>query len=240
MPDHRAPTPTAKTATEALVADRGSRRILVALANGRPLAASRIAAEAGLGAAPTRNRLAKLTAGGLLDVQVRGNYKYYRLAGPAVRELIESFDRTVTLEPTRPPRPGPRLQALLGARRCYDHLAGELGVKLLDVMVDMPDSADDVDASDPSARSESHLLSASGQRFVDEFAVTYPAHRTLIRLHVDAGDERPHLAGALGRGILHRLLELGWIRPNSGSRAVVITAIGRRKLAETLGIVVDS
>ena len=59
----------------------------------------------------------------------------------------------------------------------------------------------------------------------------------MVRYCVDWTEQRHHLAGGLGRGLLDRLLELGWVRRLDGQRAVRVTDDGRAGLARELGLI---
>ncbi|WP_394378858.1 helix-turn-helix domain-containing protein [Saccharopolyspora spinosa] len=63
----------------ALFAEPGRARVLQALADGRALPASVLAAEAGLSASAASAHLAKLCAGGLIDAARSGRHRYFRL-----------------------------------------------------------------------------------------------------------------------------------------------------------------
>jgi DNA-binding transcriptional ArsR family regulator len=67
----------------ALVADPARCAILLALDDGRALPASRLADQAAITPATASSHLRKLTDAGLLDVDARGRYRYYRLSGLA-------------------------------------------------------------------------------------------------------------------------------------------------------------
>jgi hypothetical protein len=82
-------------------------------------------------------------------------------------------------------------------------------------------------------------LTPAGWAFLDRFDVHLPPRRRSIRYCVDWTEQRHHLAGGLGRGLLDRLTTLGWIRPARRGRAVEITAGGRDGLRDTFGIEVD-
>src|ERR1700743_43922 len=73
--------PTDIASAAALLADPSRARILLALADGRALPASRLASEAGVSPSTTSTHLAKLTAAGLLSVESNSPYRYYRLGG---------------------------------------------------------------------------------------------------------------------------------------------------------------
>jgi DNA-binding transcriptional ArsR family regulator len=71
-----------------LLADRGRCRILLALADGRALPASVLAAEAGVRPSTASGHLRKLTERGLIEVLPTGRDRDYRLAGPDVARLV--------------------------------------------------------------------------------------------------------------------------------------------------------
>ena len=119
----------------AVLADRARVRILLALGDGRALAASVLAAEAGVSTSTASSHLARLVDAGLLVVTARGRYRYYRLAGPSVGELIETLARLCPTAPVRSLREGTRAHAVRRARTCYDHLAGRLGVDLTAALI---------------------------------------------------------------------------------------------------------
>ncbi|MEV6863397.1 metalloregulator ArsR/SmtB family transcription factor [Streptosporangium subroseum] len=240
-------------AVGALVADPARCRILLALADGRALPANRLAAEAGISAATASSHLGKLTTAGLLLVEARGRYRFYRLAGPEVGTLIEALERFAPALPVRSLRQSHRAQTLREARMCYDHLAGRLGVNLMRVMIERGYLTGYDDAHDPTgaqrdqrapdgavADIDDYALTERGKSFLDAFGVQLPAHRQSVRYHMDSSEQRLHLSGTLGRGLLNRFIELEWIRRSDDSRAVLITQAGRQGLAESFEIHPDA
>jgi hypothetical protein len=80
----------------------------------------------------------------VIEVIPTGRYRYYRLRGPDVARLVEVIGRLAPAQPVRSLREGTRAHALRLARRCYDHIAGRLGVAITDALrehglVDGPD-----------------------------------------------------------------------------------------------------
>ena len=53
---------------------------------------------------------------------------------------------------------------------------------------------------------------------------------------LDWSERRYHLKGVVGARILDRLLELGWLKCVSGSRALQLTSSGKTGLSETFQI----
>ncbi len=233
-------------AVGALVADPARCRILLALGDGRALPASRLASEAGVGAPTTSSHLRKLTDAGLLAVEAHGRHRYYRLAGAEVADLIEALERLAPALPVRSLRQGTRAQAVREARTCYDHLAGRLGVEIMSAMIDRGHVAGGDGAYDPAAarhdpragfgRDLDYAVTDAGWAFLDELGVEIPPRRRVVRYCVDWSEQRHHLSGALGRGLLDRLLDLDWIRRSDAGRAVRVTDAGAEGLQATFGV----
>jgi DNA-binding transcriptional ArsR family regulator len=230
----------------ALVADPARCRILLALGDGRALPASRLASEAGVGAPTTSSHLRKLTDAGLLAVEAHGRHRYYRLAGAEVADLIEALGRLAPAVPVRSLRQGTRAQALREARTCYDHLAGRLGVDIMSALIDRGHVAGGDGVYDPAAtrhdpragygRDLDYAVTDAGWAFLDDLGVEIPPRRRIVRYCVDWSEQRHHLSGALGRGLLDRLLEMDWIRRADAGRAVRITDAGVDGLRTMLGV----
>ena len=220
--------------------------ILLALGDGRALPASMLAAEAGVSAATTSSHLGRLTGAGLLTVEAQGRHRYYRLAGPPVGTLIEALQQFAPAAQVHSLREGTRAHALRAARTCYDHLAGRLGVQLMATMIDrgqlvggdgrFVSGACTGDQLSSYGHDIDYEITPSGHRFLAEFGVQMPPRRRAVRYCVDWSEQRHHLAGGLGRGLLDRIAELGWIRRATSSRAVVITDVGHQGLRNVFDI----
>jgi DNA-binding transcriptional ArsR family regulator len=227
-----------------VLAEPARARILLALGDGRALAASVLAAEAGVAASTASGHLARLVDGGLLTVLPQGRHRYYRLAGPEVGELLEVLSRLAPAAPVRSLRQGTRAEAVRTARTCYDHLAGRLGVALFAALLDAghvtggdgvhDPFAADADRLSAPGRDLDYRLTPAGHAALSDLGVALPRPRadgTLgLRYCVDWSEQRHHLGGAVGRALAHRLLELRWLRRADAGRAVHVTDAGRREL----------
>jgi DNA-binding transcriptional ArsR family regulator len=215
----------------ALMGDPTRAAFLTALADGTALPASELAQRAGVGASTASIQLGKLVDGGLLEVERAGRHRYYRLADPSVAAAIESL---AVLAPHRPAsslkqaRVGSELQA---ARTCYDHLAGALGVALLEGLQRQELLTSMLEVTPHGADRFARLGIE-----VDELAL---GRRPLTRACLDWTERRHHLAGALGAALATSFLERGWIERLPGSRAVQVTDSGRHALARELALDVD-
>jgi DNA-binding transcriptional ArsR family regulator len=216
----------------ALVGDPARATIVATLLDGRPLAASELAVAARITPQTASTHLAKLTEAGLLSVVRHGRHRHFRLASPAVMDMIDGI---VAVALAKRPRYRPlsrQARALSAARICYDHLAGRLSVDLTDAFVAREYVVvDDDDAAE---------ITTAGIHFLAEFGIELPAGRStrrrVCRLCLDWTERRPHIAGALGAAITKRCFDLGWMERTKGGHAVVVTPAGRRGFQKTFGI----
>jgi DNA-binding transcriptional ArsR family regulator len=204
-----------------VLAEPARAKMLLALGDGRSLAASMLAMEAGVAASTASHHLARLVEAGLIVVEPRGRHRRYALAGPAVGELIEAVARVAPPQPVTSLRQGTRAHAVRYARRCYDHLAGRLGVAVADSIV--------------ALRGETFVVTSAGARRLATIGVAAAA-ADLARPCLDWTEDRHHVAGALGRDLLSRLVELGWVMRDAKTRAMHVTAAGRERLPEVFGL----
>ncbi len=117
------------------------------------------------------------------------------------------------------------------ARVCYDHLAGELGVAMLDGLMAASAVADHDGALS---------LTDAGEGFVRRFGVAPESlragRRPVCKACLDWSERRSHLAGALGKALLERIYALGWARRLEGGRVVAFTAPGLAAFEQTFGV----
>jgi DNA-binding transcriptional ArsR family regulator len=229
----------------AMLADPGRCRMLLALDDGRALAAHQLAAEAGVTPSTASSHLRKLLAASLITVVPQGRYRYYRIAGPKVGQTIELLTQLATPTSVRSLRQGLRAQAVREARTCYDHLAGRLGVDLMDSMVDAGhlSSGETAPRIDPVRAGQragyrhevDYRLTPQGVGFLQDFGVALPPE-AVVRYCLDWSERRHHLAGTPGRGLLNRFIALAWLQRSPSSRAVTVTPAGRMGLFETFNL----
>ncbi|GHJ42373.1 helix-turn-helix transcriptional regulator [Streptomyces sp. TS71-3] len=238
----------------AAIGEPSRTRILLALAGGGALPASALAAEAGVAPSTVSGHLARLREARLVTVELDGRHRYYRLATTEVARTLEQLARIARPLPPRTLGADGRTRALMRARLCYDHLAGRLGVELMDALRE----ADILTADRPGEKSENdgngenggnggnaavaYTVSSKGRTVLGEFGVDMTAlsrRRSAVRYCVDWAERRHHLAGPLGGVLTTRLFELGWLRRGRYRRVVLLTDAGRTGLVETFGVAVE-
>ncbi len=251
MPDNRPLHGYADiAAVGALLADATRARVLAALADGRALPASVLAAEAGVAASTASEHLSRLVDGGLLSVERSGRHRYYRLANPQVGLAIEALAVLAPTRPVRSLRESTRAAAMRRARSCYDHLAGQLGVAVTEALLAHHALAR-VDGVAGTERAQGDRLSApvrehpyelgpAADPVFAELGVNLDsvrgARRPLLRFCVDWSEQRHHLSGALGAAVLTRMESAGWVRRHGTRRSLELTDPGARVLDRVLGV----
>lgn len=209
----------------ALLAEPARARILAALMGGIALTATELAAAAEIASSTASVHLAKLERGGLLALEKQGRHRYYRIAGAEVASLVESLTSAVAIRRSRVGHVDPALRA---ARVCYDHLAGERGVWLLDRL----------HARGLLGGLDGCSVTPPGEVFFRRFGIDLEAlarsRRAFSRHCLDWSERRHHLGGALGAAILERILGLRWARREPDGRAVRFSPGGDRALEQLL------
>jgi DNA-binding transcriptional ArsR family regulator len=211
----------------ALAGDPARANMLVALTGGKALTASELANEAGITAQTASSHLSKLETGGLISRVKQGRHAYFRLANHDVALMLETMMGVAARAGHLRTRPGPSDPAMRKARMCYDHLAGEMGVQMLDSLVAHGHLANDRDTL---------ALTGKGGEFLHEFGIDADTldsgRRPLCRTCLDWSMRRAHLAGALGGALLDRVYKLDWAKRDRKSRAVIFTPRGEKKFRE--------
>jgi DNA-binding transcriptional ArsR family regulator len=206
-----------------LLGDPARANMLTALLDGAALTAGELAREGGVSAQTASSHLAKLTQGGLVTARRQGRHRYFSLAGEDVAQVLEGLMGLADRQGLKRARPGPREPELRRARVCYDHLAGDLGVALLDGLI----------GSGRIARTgEGLAATALGERYFTEFGLDLGelrrARRPLCKGCLDWSVRREHLAGAIGAAMLDEIYRRGWASRIAGTRVVAFTSEGLR------------
>ncbi|WP_394177439.1 ArsR/SmtB family transcription factor [Yoonia maritima] len=203
----------------ALIGDPARANMLTALMTGKALTATELAVEAGVTPQTASGHLAKLFDGGLVQSRKQGRHKYFALAHGDVAVVLEGLMGLAGGELRT--RTGPKDAALRQARVCYNHLAGQMGVQMFSSLIFRGLMRDDPDAP---------VLTAGGQEFIVQFGVDLESltqqRAPLCRSCLDWSERRTHLAGSLGRAMLTKMEQSGWVKRDDKSRALLFSQAG--------------
>ena len=207
--------------------------MLACLTDGRALPASDLAYVAGVSPQTASGHLAKLTDAGLLSCEKQGRHRYFRIASPLVGRMLEGIMVVAQDGPARHHNPWRGGEQLRTARSCYDHMAGRISVAVADSLISRSYLLLDEDGG---------MVTELGQSFLDRLGVGLPPvtrRRVFCRPCLDWSERRPHIAGTLGAALLDHFLQQGWLQRVPDSRALVVTATGRRALEQQFGVAAD-
>jgi DNA-binding transcriptional ArsR family regulator len=214
----------------ALAGDPARANMLAALSGGMALTASELAGEAGVTLQTASSHLAKLEAAALISATRQGRHRYFRLADNDVAQMLEAIMNVAARTGQLRTRPGPRDPALRKARVCYDHLAGEMGVGLLDNLLRTNRIEHD---------REDLRLTQSGKEFMNDFRIDLDRlsaqRRMVCRPCLDWSMRRHHLGGGLGAALLKRFQELRWVARVGDSRALRFSPAGEAAFLKLFG-----
>jgi hypothetical protein len=149
------------------------------------------------------------------------------LASKQVATALEAFAQICPTTPVSSLRQASQAEALRGARTCYDHLAGRLGVAILDAFLERRWLI---------RAAPGYSVTTSGQRALRLAGVDVSGlksqRRAFARSCLDWTERRPHLGGALGAAVTTALLDRDWIRRRSQGRGLLITPAGKIGLSQ--------
>lgn len=229
----------------ALMADAARSRMLAYLLAGHYASAGELARAASISASTASGHLAQLSAGGLLVCEARGRHRYYKLADAEVAHALQALALVAERHAHEHAWSAPARRRLRFARCCYGHLAGRLGVALLDAL----QSTGRLTAVDGR-----YALTTDGQAWLESVGLERaPARRGGTAAGpIDAGypcldwsERRDHLAGPLATRLLAHFIAQGWLAPIAArgpapaSRALRLTPSGRNALGSLLGSAID-
>lgn len=211
-----------------LMADPKRSAMLWALIDGTPRPTDELAMMAGLSSSSACAHLSLLSSAGLLRLEARGRKRYFRLATPQVGVAVEAL-ASVQLASAK----GRRTEVLQlpmsmrRARRCGDHLGGELAGELYHRLVV---------AGWLEGNERELMVSEEGRTQLAAIGVYIDAlatgqQRGCVICHCNEwSNQGPHMGGSLGQALLKLFLQSGWIREPEGTRVLQISAEGVQQI----------
>ncbi len=214
----------------ALIGDPARANMLTALMSGKALTASELANEAGITLQTASSHLGKLETAALIRQRKQGRHRYFALAGDEVGSVLEAMMGLAAKCGHLRTRTGPNDPALRKARICYNHLAGELGVLMMDRFKEREhiiETGGDLE------------LTKHGVQFLTGFGIDVQhlgkQRRPLCKSCLDWSARRTHLAGSIGTALLQRFYDLGWAKRQENSRIVAFSVNGEREFCGLFG-----
>jgi len=215
----------------AVIGERARGRILYCLMDGRGRTSTELAVVAGVMPSTASLHLKRLKSLQLVKVRAQGKHRYYSLNGTDVASALEALSVLAGAPERFAPNVPHRLRA---ARVCYDHIAGNLGVSLLNrfSVLKWLTGTEGCDSG--------YEVTAEGMRAFERIGINIEETRRLRRRFafacLDWSERRPHLAGALGTALLGVALQRKWVARDLDSRALSVTQTGRHEMIARFGL----
>jgi DNA-binding transcriptional ArsR family regulator len=214
-----------------LIGDRSRAAMLWSLMGGEARPASELAMLANVSPQTASNHLRLLVDSGFLKVESAGRNKFYRLGGRPVADALESLATAAGGKTSGAGLAQHSAPDLMFARTCYDHLAGELGVALLQRLQNL---------GYLRSQARDYRLTNQGRDFLRTLGVDIDGaqakRRRFAYACMDWCHRGPHLGGALGAALLDWLLGGRMIARLKHSRALRLTDLGQRRLHQSFEI----
>ena len=197
-------------------------RIVTALLGGRAVPAGELARAAGVSASTASEHLRVLLDAGIVTADRVGRNRFFRLTNDEVARAVEALQAIAPHTVVQSFRQHRVSADLREARTCYDHLAGDLGLRVTDLLV------------------QAGILSGIRTAVTENAPSPFPTGPVVesLRLHPGSGPRpwsrgcldwtgrRAHVAGQVGAQILEAMETQQWIARRPDSRAVRLTDCG--------------
>jgi len=214
-----------------LIGDPARANMLTALISGKALTASELAGEANVTLQTASSHLSKMEAGALIHRRKQGRHHYFSLAGEDISAILEAMMGFAAKNGSMRTRTGPKDPALRKSRICYNHLAGEYGVRMFDSLLSNGYLAE---------QTNELKLTDAGKTYLAEFGIDLDGlekpRRPVCKSCLDWSARRSHMAGTLGTALLTRMLELKWAVREPDSRVIAFSRRGEDRFLQQFPI----
>ncbi|MGI8855750.1 MAG: ArsR/SmtB family transcription factor [Thermomicrobiales bacterium] len=207
------------------LADETRLRLLAILCDG-DATVNDLAARMGLAQPRVSTHLALLRRAGLVSVATTGRQRTYHVDAERIGAMFAALGGTMATTILQPKRSAQAARAvqrdmpIRHARTCYDHLAGVVGVQLLDALLTRGWLV-----SDESARPR-YRLTPAGETALRARGVDLDTAQRARRMFafgcLDWTERHPHLGGALGAAILAALNDAGVVQRDGAGRTMLL------------------
>ncbi|OTA21095.1 ArsR family transcriptional regulator [Xenorhabdus beddingii] len=215
------------SAIAAVLADRTRARMLFLMMDGRAYTATELSAATDVAPSTTSAHLNRLVAKTLISCIKQGRHRYFKIYSAEVAQLLENmmcFANAGHQDAIKISTPKP----LRFFRTCYDHMAGEIAVKIHDSLLAN------------HWITESYELTPMGKELLLSLGVCCDekphSRRKFACSCLDWSERHFHLGGFLGASLLDAFLKKKWAIRRLDSRELVLTESGKRGVKQQFGV----
>ena len=176
--------------------------------------------------------LSKLVEAGLLKAVKQGRHRYYAITKPEVADFVESMAALLPSGQKRKKIQTSEKPDFHIARSCYDHLAGEISIKIVESLISKEILF---------IGKKEFEVTDKGSEWFNKIGINTSqletARRSFAKKCLDWSERKHHIAGALGSALLNELLTRKWL-VRKKNRILRPTLEGRKNLKRILGITI--
>ncbi|CDG86636.1 ArsR/SmtB family transcription factor [Xenorhabdus bovienii] len=211
----------------AVLADRTRTRMLFLMMDGRAYTATELSAASDVAPSTASVHLNRLAEGKLVICVKQGRHRYFKIHSEEVAALLESMmhfanrnhtDIAIISTP----------KSLHFFRTCYDHMAGEIAVKIHNSLLTNHWMTRD------------YKLTQRGNDFLLSIGVCCDTESSSRRKFacscLDWSERHFHLGGFLGASLFKTFLQKKWAIRQLDSRELILTEQGRRVLMQKFDV----
>lgn len=199
-----------------------SRCIMLMSLLGGQRTAGELAKTAGIKPQTATFHLSKMVSAGIIEKYAYGRYRYFKLANDDIAKLLELLMKLSKSPKINSLNQSIHSHALRHARLCYDHIAGELGVKLKEALLKY---------NYIELENDIFYITELGYKKFIELGIIKDRVKEIKSLNgakcYDWSEKEYHIAGKLGYTLATGLIELGWIKKSLINRELEITEAGK-------------
>jgi len=211
-----------------IISDKSRMIMLDLLMDGNAHCVSDLAKAANIKTHTASYHLRKLAEHKIVLMEQKGRFHYYSLFNSEIAEFFEYISNFAPKIKINYLSQSEEHKKITYFRRCYDHMAGKIGVEITDRLK----AKGYIDCKDSS-----FILTAKGENFFENelninIAKLRNEKRSFSRKCQDWSERKPHLAGSLGKALMNHLLENASIKIDQNSRGIEITSAGKEYLSK--------
>lgn len=198
-------------------------QLLAKLREGRAFTLTELSNSARTDRKSTQKHLDKMVKSGVLLTRINRKRTYYFLPTGLSIDCIARLGL---------PKDSKKQSLPIGikyCRHCYKHLAGYIGVKLTEALVENQILVE---------TDRDYTITEKGWRWFAILGIdklNFNKSKRLARKCLDFSERKSHLGGQLGDALLERMVLKDWMVQVPDSREILVTETGKKQLKKELG-----
>ncbi|MFF5514234.1 ArsR/SmtB family transcription factor [Staphylococcus capitis] len=195
--------------------------MLIELSSGKALPAGELAKLANVKPQTASDHLSKLIEANLITVEKWGRHRYYKITDEKVIDAINALAIISPSMESKSLKETTKKRKLSFMRTCYGHIAGKMGVKFTESLLEKGYMED---------CEEYYKLTESGKAWLKCLGLETDnkLYSKPIIKHIDWTERKHHIAGPIALEITKKLFELSWIQKYEINRCLRITKKGEK------------